>query len=157
MKTILAAIALFSACMFLICLAAPASAALVDRRKKATDEIDADAMLDAIAQVESGNNPHAVNPVTGERGRCQFTEATWRLYTNADFATWAASGASFVRRIERQHLREVCAGLRGLGHRLTPELVAAAWLHWVELAAAHAHDDRSIRAGNLYRDALRNR
>lgn len=132
--------------MALACVAAVRGGPVVGR-----DELDAEAMLEAIAQAESGNNAHAVGP-RGERGRCQFLPGTWRRYTNAEFLAWAPVDCAFTRGIERRHLVTVCQALRAQGCALEPALVAAAWRFGEHAAAAHVRADSARRTANLYWD-----
>lgn len=112
-----------------------------------------DTLLDAIAAVESGNDPRAVGP-RGERGRCQFRAATWREYTNAEFLAWAPVDCALTRGIERAHLARLCRGLTARGYSLDPALLAAAWRFGLEHALQTGwRSDYARRVANLYYDA----
>lgn len=120
-------------------------------------EVDADALLDSIAAVETGRNPAAIGPV-GERGRCQFTLATWRCYTRADFRSWASVDCPFTRSIERLHLEWLRRQLVRQGYpHPEPELLAAAWRHGPAYAAQALRTDYVRRVAALYRSAGRAR
>lgn len=114
---------------------------------------DVDAMLDAIAAVESGNDPHAVGRA-GERGRCQFTFSTWVRYTNAPFLLWAPVDCKLTRSIERAHLAQITICLFADGRQPEPALLAAAWRFGVLQAARNVRADSAQRAANLYFDRV---
>lgn len=109
--------------------------------------LDHAVMIEAIAVVESGNDPHAVGRA-GERGRCQFMERTWQWHTTAPFLQWAPVDCPLTRKIERAHLSWVCRELDRLGHVPDPALVAAGWRFGPRHAAEH------IRAGSAQRAAV---
>lgn len=129
--------------------------AWADRRKHPNEpaDVDAAAMLDALAAVESGHNPRAVGRL-GERGRCQFTRATWQRYTDAPWESWAAVDCPLTRKVERAHLAWLCARLRTLHPHLEPEFIAAAWRHGPAHAHAHVRSDYARRVAALYREQV---
>jgi len=106
-------------------------------------------LLDAIADVESGNNPQAIGP-RGERGRCQFMAATWRELTNAEFLAWAPVDCPFTRGIERAHLARICRGLHAQRLQLEPAFIAAAWRFGLSQAVRQVRADSAQRTANLY-------
>lgn len=123
------------------------------RAREELGGLDLAAMIESIADVESGNNPSAVGRA-GERGRCQFTEATWRAHTSAPFLLWAPVNCPLTRKVELAHLRWVCGQLLEAGHVLNSALVTAAWRHGVRHAAACIRTDAARRASNLYCDRM---
>lgn len=132
-----------------------AAAWAADRRRHpmGPDDVDAAAMLDAIAAVESGHNPRAVGK-HGERGRCQFTRATWQGYTDAPWESWAGVDCPLTRKVERAHLAWLCECLRALHPHLEPEFIAAGWRWGPRLAAAHVRTDYARRVAALYRERV---
>lgn len=116
--------------------------------------LDAVAILDAIAAVESGGAHWKVGP-RGERGRCQFMRTTWLRYTNADFELWASHDSSLTRRVERAHLGHLVRVLFHPRQIPAPELIAAAWRYGERNAVAQVRSDYAKRVANLYWDALR--
>lgn len=116
-------------------------------------DVDVESMLDAIAQVESGNNRHAIG-ACGERGRCQFLPSTWAMHTDANFFSWAGTASPVVHHVERAHLAWVCTSLRRMHPHLEPEWVAAAWRHGPGAAHHYVREDYARRVANLYREAV---
>ena len=125
-------------------------------RAKSAEGIDAAVLIEAIADVESGNNPSVIGKL-GERGRCQFRRSVWQAYTNAEFIAWAPHDCPFTRDIERRHLAWLCKELERQGHALDPALIAAAWRYGVTRAARFIRDEAAQRAANLYWDKLKSR
>lgn len=111
--------------------------------------INVNAMLDAIAAVESGGWPQKIGQL-GERGRCQFMRSTWREYTTASFEGWASMDCPFTRDIERRHLAALTKQLVREGREITPNLLAAAWQHGAGLAWICRNQDAPQRVANLY-------
>jgi hypothetical protein len=105
-------------------LARPASAAERFRKKK---PVDRDAFLHAIRDVETGDDPGAEGP-GGELSAYQFTAATWRRYTSADFSC-ARSLPGLAERVARVHFAVLVKSL-GLAGK-DPRALAAAW-RWGE-------------------------
>lgn len=90
------------------------------------------ALLAALAEVESRNNPHAVGPA-GERGLWQFRLGTWRQHTSAPFA-WAHEPAK-AREIAEKHLEWLRqAWVKSRGREPTARELAATWNGGVSLA-----------------------
>lgn len=116
--------------------------------------LDFDVMLDAIAAVESGNNPLAIGRL-GERGRCQIRAATWDEVTSRPFLAWAPVDCAETREVERMVLARMCAQLLRQGHQLEPALVAAAWRYGAGIAPRMIRGDSSQRTANLYFDRIK--
>lgn len=119
--------------------------------RRPASTLNAEAMIEAIADVESGNDPAAVGAL-GELGRCQFRRTTWSELTNAPFEVYARRDCELTRKIERAHLARICTQLSGFGHVLTPALIAAAWRAGTGNAVRFARTDPARRAANLYFD-----
>ncbi len=136
-----------------------ASAYGVPTARRAREEmggLDLEEMIESIADVESRNNARAIGKA-GERGRCQFTETTWRAHTSLPWLLWAPVDCEQTRAVEMAHLRWLCGLLLEAGHVLDPALVAAAWCHGVRNAVACIRTDAAQRAANLYWDRLERR
>lgn len=115
--------------------------------------LNAVAMLDAIAAAETGHAHWRIGR-GGERGRCQFTRATWVRYTNADFATWASHDNQLTRRVERAHLAYLVRVLFHPRQLPDPALIAAAWRYGERAAVPQVRSDYAVRVANLYWDAV---
>jgi len=144
----------FMICCAVFVLAAVEAAAAPLRKKEEAeapgyrDEI----LLDAIAQVESANNPLAIG-AAGERTEYQFMAATWSQYTRVPFI-FAGRDRLLSRQVAREHLawlrRELVA--RGFGD--SPEVLAAGWRFGADNARGSRRVDSSQRVANLYVDFL---
>jgi hypothetical protein len=134
-----------------VLLAGVAHAAVDRTRKKPHPPLNVEAMIEAIADVESGNDHSEVGD-KGELGRCQFMPATWRRYTNAPFQVYARTDCELTRKVEKAHLSYVCAYLLRRGYQLEPALIAAAWRFGEGRAAAFVRADSARRTANLYFD-----
>jgi hypothetical protein len=115
-------------------------------------DVDFDAMLDAIAQVESGNNPRAVGQ-HGERSAYQMMESTWKSHTDLPFLL-ATQRPDMARMVARRHLEWLCAALRRMHTQLEPELIAGGWQAGPGCAYRFAHSDHARRVAALYREAV---
>jgi hypothetical protein len=120
-------------------------------RRRTKQGLDVDAMLKAIAEVETGGNWRAIGKL-GERGRCQFLSTTWSRYTTAAFDLWAPQDCELSRKVEKAHLAFLCAQLLKCGLKLEPETVAGAWCYGSGAATRGARSDYAKRAANLYRE-----
>lgn len=116
--------------------------------------LDAEAILDAIAEVETGHEWWRVGRA-GERGRCQFMHTTWVRYTPADFATCASKDSDLTRRVELAHLNHLLRVLFQPGQLPEPLLIAAAWRHGERGAVKNVRGDYAARVANLYWDFVR--
>lgn len=120
------------------------------RRAPAKVALNVEAMIEAIADVESGNNAAVKPGALGELGRCQFLRSTWYDYTNAPFEVFARMDCELTRKVEKAHFARVCAQLIRRGHGLEPALIAAAWRGGVARAASLVRSDAARRTANLY-------
>lgn len=112
-------------------------------------EIDVDAMLYAIAQVETGDNNARVGRA-GERSAWQIMEGTWRMHTRAKHSL-ASTSRSLARDVATRHLDYLMETLRRTHASCAPEMLAAAWRHGPGLARTFANSDYARRVANLYR------
>jgi len=87
-------------------------------------EIDREAFLTAIAEVETGGNSRAVGRL-GERGQFQFRGSVWRQYTNRSF--FEAHNPTMSYYVAVKHFDWLVDGFRRNGRHPTPYLMAAAW------------------------------
>lgn len=108
--------------------------------------------LDAIAEVESGNNPNAIGP-KGERTEYQFIAATWSRYTKVPFR-FAGRDRNISRQVARDHLQSLKREMTDLGFGASPVVLAAAWRWRPASPAVAAKSDRAQRVVNLYVDLL---
>ena len=120
--------------------------------------------LEAIAQVESGQNRKAIGKA-GERGMYQVGQAAWkdaeeRLKTEGHYrfpwSKWRDATAQDM--IAACHLRWIRANFKRIGKLdPTPEQVALVWnLGWSgAVARKFAPNDYAIRVGNLFRSTQR--
>jgi soluble lytic murein transglycosylase-like protein len=92
--------------------------------RAATEALDRDAFLKAIAEVETGGNARAVGR-RGERGMYQFRLATWRQHTNQAF--YSAHNPATSYNVAVKHFQWLHDGLVRNGREPTPYLMAAAW------------------------------
>jgi hypothetical protein len=83
------------------------------------------AILEAIAQVETGNKP-SVRGRLGERTRFQILPATWRRYSTVPISRAAAS-LDEAERVARQHLQHIRSVLVARGIAQTVYNIAVAW------------------------------
>lgn len=111
--------------------------------------------LDAIAAVESGNNPDAIGE-SGERTEYQFMPRTWAIYTRVPFA-FAGRDRKLSRQVARDHLAALRLDLLARGFGSSPEVLAAGWRFGAGAARATRRVDSSQRVANLYFDFLRAR
>jgi hypothetical protein len=119
------------------------------KTKAAPQPLDVAEMIEAIADVESGNKA-GVAGKHGERGRCQFMPETWRRYTNAEFLLFAPVDCQLTRKVERAHLSYICGFLAKRRIALEPAIIAAAWRFGEENAVKQARADSSRRTANVY-------
>ena len=117
-------------------------------------------LLEAIAQVESGQNRKAIGKA-GERGMYQVGQAAWkdaeeRLKAEGHYrfpwSKWRDATAQDM--IAACHLRWIRANFKRIGKLdPTPEQVALVWnLGWSGAVARNfAPNDYAIRVGNLFR------
>ncbi|HVU32747.1 MAG TPA: hypothetical protein VHE61_04885 [Opitutaceae bacterium] len=84
-----------------------------------------DALLTAIAAVETGNNP-AKTGRYGERTRLQILPATWRRFSHVPHSE-AVSHPHETDRVARAYLAVIRARLRARHLPETPFLIAACW------------------------------
>jgi len=112
---------------------------------------DADRLLAAIAERETGGawNGHAGR--AGEVSAWQITPAVWRQHMGVQ-PLRDAWNVQDVRECARRHLAWLDAGLRRHGYEPTPERLALAWN--VGLAGALRRDvranDYARQVGNIY-------
>lgn len=118
-------------------------------RKKVTGAIDVAAMLWAIRQVESGDNPFVVGAL-GERSAYQFLQSTWVEYTNVNFVGGASCDSPLVRAIAERHLNRICARLFSNGRPADPAIIAAAWRYGIANGVRCCRKDSARRTANLY-------
>lgn len=111
------------------------------------------AFLRAIAQVESGENPHAVGPL-GERSMYQFTRDTWRLHSLRSIYD-ATTDPAYAHQIALRHLAYLHSVLRAQAVPETPATLAAAWHYGPRFAKICTETDYVRRVGNLYREFAR--
>lgn len=116
----------------------------------AAGAIEADAMLHAIAMVETRGHNAAVGR-DGERSAWQLTEATWRRYTPLRFEV-ASRNPVLAYRIAREHLEAIIAQLARKNGRapITARAIAERW-------NPRAPADYAERVENLYFDELARR
>lgn len=107
--------------------------------------LDADALLWAIAQVESGGN-HLARGNAGERGAWQFTEATWRE-TMPGVAWTEAHDPIVADTAAHRHLARLLDKLRRKGQPRTPATLYRLWNPGSPTADG-------LRVDNLYRERL---
>lgn len=86
--------------------------------------IDADRLLDAIAQVESGNNPNAVGR-KGEVTAYQLLPCNWHAMTGRPLSD--ASNPKIAHEIALAWLRTLALDLRLDNLPVTPENLAWSW------------------------------
>ena len=118
------------------------------------------ALLEAIAQVESGMNRKAVG-AAGERGMYQVGYAAWkdaeeRLKAEGHYrfpwSKWRDATAQDM--IAAAHLRRIRDNFKRIGNLApTPEQLALVWnVGWSgAVARGFAPNDYAIRVGNLFR------
>jgi hypothetical protein len=82
------------------------------------------AVLLAIAEIETGGNPHRVGR-HGERGMYQFRRTTWRQHTRRDFRL--AHHPDVSAEVARQHYDWIVRELVAAGYEGTPYQVALVW------------------------------
>ncbi|MCM2304073.1 MAG: lytic transglycosylase domain-containing protein [Elusimicrobia bacterium] len=82
--------------------------------------VDIEALLRALAAVESGSDPRAIGRA-GERSQWQIRPATWRQYTRAPFAA-ATTNEVLAQLVARTHLRTLLA--------VAERRHGAAWRHF---------------------------
>ncbi len=116
--------------------------------------------LEAIAQVESGQNRKAVGKA-GERGMYQVKRATWdeankRLEAEGHYhfqwSKWRDATAQDM--IAAAHLRILRQRFKAIGFDTpTPEQLAVAWNRGFEGARSYnfAPNDYAVRVANLFR------
>jgi hypothetical protein len=122
-------------------------------KRKRAGALDTEAMLWALRQVETGENPKAIGPF-GERSAYQFLPSTWAEYTDAKFEQWASSDAPLVHRVAKRHLARICAALFREQQLAEPAMIAAAWRYGIGNAVRCARTDYSRRTANLYWDRV---
>lgn len=80
--------------------------------------------LNALAQVESGNNPKAIGK-RGELGLYQFREITWHMHTAAPFAQ--AKDPQVAGQVADEHVRMIERALQSVGIEANARNVALCW------------------------------
>lgn len=105
------------------------------------DPIDRNAMLRAIAEVETGNESRAVG-TKGERSAWQFTETTWERLTGVPFE-WATTQPGWARMVAHRNLERIIRSLSRKTDKPTPKAIARAW-------NPRAPKDYAERVANLY-------
>lgn len=90
-------------------------------------------LLDAIAQVESGNNHWALNKASGTRGAWQITESTWKQHTSWPFAdAYSPTKAQAVALMHLRWLRQELEKDPQIGEgNVTNHHLSSAWLRGV--------------------------
>jgi hypothetical protein len=89
----------------------------------ATAPVSDAALLSAIAEVESGNNPARVGRY-GERTRLQILPTTWRQFSRLPHT---AGNRAETDRVARAYLSYIRTRIRERGLPETPFYIAAAW------------------------------
>lgn len=82
-----------------------------------------EAMLAAIAEVETGNNPARLGS-RGERTRLQILPATWRQFSQLPHS---AANRAETDRVARAYLSHIRTRLKARGLPETPFFIAAGW------------------------------
>jgi len=116
--------------------------------------------LEAIAQVESGQNRKAIGKA-GERGMYQVGQDTWkdneeRLKAEGQYrCPWSKwRDATCQDMIAASHLRWIRSNFKRVGKPdPTPEQIAVVWnLGWsAAVACSFKPNDYALRVGNLFR------
>lgn len=114
--------------------------------------VDIEAMLDAIAQVESGNNPKAIGKL-GERSAYQIMGQSWAMHSRVPFAQ-ASLQPALARMVARQHLAWMAGVIERNEAQVTPAMLAAAWRWGPGSAFAHTRSESTRRVLNLYFEAV---
>lgn len=112
------------------------------------EPVDEDALLDAIAEVESGNNSRAIG-AHGERSAYQITPQSWAMHTRARFEL-ATREPSRARQVARMHLAWTVETLRRTHAEPSIALIAAAWRYGPGLAWKFQRQDYARRVCALY-------
>lgn len=142
------------AAVFLFCAVAAGWCAVADRKRErapagpVVDGIEIDAMLAALAEVESGNNPRAVGRL-GERSAWQLMPRSWAMHTRVPHRA-ATEQPALARMIARRHLEWTLGVLRSRHTEISPELVGAAWRWGPGAAHKHVWADSAQRVAALY-------
>jgi hypothetical protein len=134
--------------LLLLLLAARAHA---NPRRQAVNpsEVDCAALLAALADVESGNDPHAIGKL-GERSAWQIMPGSWAMHSRFPHRI-ASERPDIARAVAALHLDWTMETLRRRQVRLDVELIAAGWRHGPGFAQRFARSDYALRVGNLYR------
>jgi hypothetical protein len=109
----------------MICFAIALFAATVASSREISPADQDTALLHAIAEVESGNNPVAIGR-RGELSAYQLDYWTWRLHTSFDFSL-AHTRPDLAERVARSHLAWLHHALLSADLPDTPENLACAW------------------------------
>lgn len=116
--------------------------------------IDEAAILWAIRQRESGDNPQAIGDRFGERSAYQFTAARWRELTGLPFRI-ATSNPKMADLAGRKNLRAIRADLKRRGLEELPEFIGAAWNYGPHFALSAARTEYARAVAALYWDRLK--
>lgn len=113
---------------------------------------DLEALLWAIRQVETGDNPRRVGSL-GERSAYQFMRATWEQHTRWRFEL-NAQNPTIADEVARRHARWIFREMER--QRMGTEVIffAAAWHYGASVMARHARSDYARRVDALYRDRV---
>lgn len=113
---------------------------------------DLPALLWAIAEVESGNNPAAIGK-NGERTRYQIKWSTWNRYTGLGMVGCSEEAAQDV---VVQYLLEIAQNLVRHGRPINPcTLYVAYRTGQYRPTLARGVTDSGIRVENLYEDRMK--
>jgi len=122
------------------------------RRSFTFNTMDEQAMLKAIRQVESNEDPRAVGK-KGERSAYQFMPATWALYSKRPFIE-ATTNPMEAERVAEKHLRTIATALNTFDGKQRAEWVGAAWNYGIRYAVILSDKDHPQRVANLYFEFL---
>lgn len=115
-------------------------------------QIDQEALLWAIAAVESGGDPKAVCSDGTCLGLYQFTESTWELCSDVPFQ--AATIREYADSAARVYLAQLIERLTSSGHPADVHNLAVSWNAGpgavIKGNATRATVDYALRVGNLY-------
>lgn len=117
------------------------------------EPLDIVAILWAIRQVETGDNPRA-RGVHGERGAYQFMPDTWKRHAPARANIVLAEDPVWADRVARSYLNEIMRELARRELPAAPAYIAAGWQYGPRWAPLPVKSNYAQRVTNLYRDAV---
>jgi hypothetical protein len=121
------------------------------------DRLDEDVLLDAIAQVESGNNPKAIGQC-GERTEYQIMPGTWQRFSTVPFRDMPIVSRNHRRNVARLILQDLRREAVQRGCLVqSPQLLAGGWRHGPAFMLSACGTETSQRVACLYYDLLSRR